>query len=544
MREDPSGWKTRVSDEMITENTANGRWLNKTVAEAAWEKEAACPDDIAVFTEDGANITYGSIVEEARVVAAAFQSLGLTRGDVVSFQLPNWRETIAIDIAAAALGLVVNPIIPIYRDAELGYILRDAGTKVLFTPERFRSAEFPSMVDRLRDGLPALEHVIVCRPETGGFKSYDDLLERGRSSPLRLPQVDPNAVKMVLYTSGTTGRAKGVLHTHNTLMCAILATVEAWGMREGDIMFMPSAVTHVTGFSYGIEMPLITGLQSAFMEIWNAEEAVDYIKRTGSTICVSATPFLQELIAVCARKGEGLPSLRLFACGGAAVSPEIIYSAHKTFDRCRAFRIYGASEIPISTAGWPDPEQEHLAAETDGRIVGYEVRVVDEEGREVPLGEDGEILAKGAAITVGYADPEQSAEAFTEDGFFRSGDIGFLTPENAVVITGRKKDLIIRGGENLSAKEIEDVLHRHPAIREAAVVAFPHERLGEGVCACVVLEDGAGALALSDITGFIDQAGLAKQKRPERLEVMDDFPRTASGKIQKHVLREMVAGAG
>lgn len=542
MRDDPSGWRTRVTDDMIAEYTAGGQWLNKTVAEAAWAKEAATPDEVAVFTEDGTNIHYGSIVEEARLLAAALQSLGLTRGDVISFQLPNWRETIAIDIAACALGLVVNPIIPIYRDAELGFTLKDAGTKVLFIPERFRSAEFPEMVARLRGGLPALEHVIVCRPESDGFETYGDLLDKGRGAPLTLPEIDPNNIKLILYTSGTTGRAKGVLHSHNTLPLAILYSAAAWEMGPGDVMFMPSPVTHVTGFSYGIEMPFLTEVKSAFMEAWNAEAAIDYIKRTQATHCVSATPFLQELTAICGARGEGLPSLRAFACGGAAVPPEIIYSAHKTFENCRAFRVYGASEIPIIAMGWQKPEHEKLAAETDGRIYEYDVRVVDDEDRDVPPGGEGEILAKGATMMIGYADPQQSAEAFTPDGFFRSGDIGFVTPENAVVITGRKKDLIIRGGENLSAKEIEDVLHEHPAIREAAVVAVPHERLGEGVCACVILEEGAGDIALSDVTDFVDAAGLAKQKRPERLEIMPDFPRTASGKIQKHVLREMVAG--
>lgn len=541
MRDDPSGWRTRVTEDMIADYTASGDWDNRTVAQAAWEKEAAIPDEVAVYTEDGTNITYGSIVEEARVLAAALQSLGLTQGDVISFSLPNWRETIAIDIAAAALGLVVNPIIPIYRDAELGFTLKDAGTKVLFIPEQFRSAEFPNMVDRLRGDLPKLEHVIVCRPESGGFETYDDLLDRGRAAPLSLPEVDPNNIKMILYTSGTTGRAKGVLHSHNTLPRAVHYTVDAWGMKPGDVMFMPSPVTHVTGYSYGIEMPFITDVKSAFMEVWNAEAAIDYINRTKSTHCVSATPFLQELITICGARGEGLPSLRAFGCGGAAVPPEIIYNAHRTFDNCRAFRVYGASEIPIISMGWQDPEHEQLAAETDGRIYKYDVRVVDDEDRDVAPGGEGEILARGATMMIGYADPAQTAEAFTEDGFFRSGDIGYVTPENAVVITGRMKDLIIRGGENLSAKEIEDVLHEHPAIREAAVVAVPNERLGEGVCACVILEEGAGELALPDVTDFVHQSGLAKQKRPERLEIMPDFPRTASGKIQKHVLRKTLA---
>jgi non-ribosomal peptide synthetase component E (peptide arylation enzyme) len=251
---------------------------------------------------------------------------------------------------------------------------------------------------------------------------------------------------------------------------------------------------------------------------------------------VAATPFLTELAAAATSAGTRLPSLRFFACGGAAVPPDVIPGANAAFQQCHAFRVFGASEVPLVTMGFPDANDEHLAATTDGAIVDYEVRIVDDADRDLPLGEEGEILARGPAMFMGYADEQQTREAITEDGYFRTGDIGCITPEGAVLITGRKKDLIIRGGENISAKEIEDVLHTHPAVQEATVVAMPHARLGEGICAYVIARNGSSVDAPA-LAQHVQESGLAKQKTPERFEFVDDLPRTASGKIRKDLLR-------
>jgi acyl-CoA synthetase (AMP-forming)/AMP-acid ligase II len=234
--------------------------------------------------------------------------------------------------------------------------------------------------------------------------------------------------------------------------------------------------------------------------------------------------------------------MRLFACGGAAVPPQVIDRAWEVLDNCKAFRVYGSTEAPIITLGFVGEAEQHLAAVTDGKIHAYEVRIVDDEGRELGVGQDGEITVRGAGAMLGYADPAQDAEAHDADGFFRTGDIGRRTPEDAILITDRKKDIIIRGGENISAKEVEDVLHGHPEIREAAVVAMPHERLGEGVCAYLVLADASKALELEEVASFADKAGLARQKIPQRIEGVTELPRTASGKVRKDLLRHRLAG--
>jgi acyl-CoA synthetase (AMP-forming)/AMP-acid ligase II len=308
-------------------------------------------------------------------------------------------------------------------------------------------------------------------------------------------------------------------------------------------MLMPSPITHITGFVDGIELPFFTDVQTAFMEVWEVSAAVSFIKQVGATTCLSATPFLQQLVDACEASGETLPTMRFFACGGASVPPGLIYSTHRVLANCRSFRVYGSTEAPLVTVGFLLPLQERLAAETDGEIYNWEVRVEDEDGHVLGTGENGEIMVRGPAMMLGYGDPEQTRTAISEEGFFHTGDIGYVTADRAIVITDRKKDIIIRGGENLSAREIEDVLHSHPDIQHVAAVSMPHERLGEGVCAVVVLRDGADKMTVGSLKPFLDGSGLAKQKWPERLEVRTSLPMTASGKIRKDILRAEIKAA-
>ncbi|MEM9255028.1 MAG: AMP-binding protein [Pseudomonadota bacterium] len=516
-------------------------WTNKTIAQGAWEKAVATPDEIAIYLEGEAAITYGSVADEARRLAAGLRQLGLKKGDVISFQLPNWRESVVVDIAASALGLIVNPVIPIYRDRELRFILKDAGTRLIYIPERVRSLEFPGMIEGLRSELPELEFVVTVRAEQDYANTlrYEDLVEQDPVALDSLPSVDPNAIKAILYTSGTTGTPKAVLHSHNTLSRVIQNSLDYWGMDQRDVMLMPSPVTHITGYGSGMVLPFVTSVKSALMPRWDADAAVSYIQEVGATASVGATPFLVELVAAAKRHNTGLPSMRFFACGGAAVPPQVIEDAWETLDQCRAFRVYGSTEAPIITAGFVGADQAALAAETDGMIYGYEVKILDETGQELPVGVDGEIAARGASMMLGYGDPAQNAAAHDAEGFFLTGDIGQRTIDNAILITDRKKDIIIRGGENISAKEVEDVLHDHPAVHECAVVGMPHERLGEGVCAFLIPAEGATP-TLEDIASFADKALLARQKIPQHIELVADLPRTASGKVRKDVLRKTI----
>ena len=532
----PVGWQGQLAARIERDGSV---WANTTIAREAWRKATEYPDRTAIFLEDGSDPSYAELALEARRLITSLESLGLSAGDVVSFQLPNWREAIPIDIAAAALGLVVNPIVPIYRDAELRYILQDAESRVFFIPEQFRSIHYVNMVAALRDELPALDHIVSVRAQAdhAGVVRYETLIDAAPADLGSLPDVDPNAPKCRLYTSGTTGFPKAVLHSHNTLNYVQQCSIRHSGIGPDDVMVMPSPVTHITGYSSGINMAFMSEGRSALMARWDADAAIDFIHRVGGTMTVGATPFLAELLDACERRGDGLPSMRQFSCGGAGVPPELVRRAYTVLDNCITVRVYGSTEVPLVSYGWRDNPE--LAATTDGQLFAFEVKILNDQGDELATGEDGEIAARGPGMMLGYADAEQHIAAHDEDGFFLTGDIGRITEQGAVQITDRKKDIIIRGGENLSAKEIEDVLHQHPGVQAAAVVAMPHARLGEGVCA-VVIPRHEGALTLEALATFTNEQGLARQKIPERLVLVDDLPRTPSGKVRKDILRKKI----
>jgi acyl-CoA synthetase (AMP-forming)/AMP-acid ligase II len=514
-----------------------GCWEDRTIADWARQRAREIPDDV-VFPNDPAQPTFAGVLSDAEALARSLMQMGLTAGDVISFQTPNWSEVAVINLAAALGGFVINPIVPIYRDAEVRHMLADCQAKAFFVAETFRNYDFAAMVERIRPDLPDLQHVIYVRCG-GRAPSFHDLVESGRQLTLALPTVDPDSIKLLLYTSGTTGRPKAVLHSHNSLARVVKVTAEHSKVASPEITLMPSPVTHISGYSGGIEKPFLLNARTILMESWNAQDAIDLIERYNIVSTVAATPFLKELAELAAQTGKTIPSFTRFACGGAAVPEALVKAANTSFANPCAYRVYGSSEVPMVTQGFLPEHYPDQAAATDGQIVDYHVRIVDDGMNDVPSGTEGEILARGPAMFLGYADVEQTREAITEDGYFKTGDLGVLLPGAGLQITGRKKDLIIRGGENISAQEIEDALLTYPALADCAVVAMPHNRLGEGICAFIVPRDQQ-PLTADALLQHIAQSGLAKQKYPEHFELVEALPRTASGKVRKDVLRESI----
>ena len=462
MRTDVSGWVTRLTDGDIVRYARSGAWRNVTLADCAARAAEHTPDRIAV-AEGNRSLTFGQILAQASQLASAFTAMGLQPGNTISYQLPNWAETMTINLAACLAGLVVNPIVPIYREAEVRYILRDCRSCVFFIPETFRNFDYPTMTTRLRPALPDLTDVVVVRGQAGNCRSYTDVLACGAGTPITQSRAQPNAIKLVLYTSGTTGNPKGVLHSHNTIMSEIDAVIDFWGITDRDVVLMPSPVTHITGYLYALEIAFAAGIKVVFMERWNAAEAANLIAQHGVTFSVGATPFLKELVTEVERHQLTLPSLRLFMSGGAPVPPELIRRANELLPGCLTFRVYGSTEAPTITLGIPSRGEAELGATTDGRIVNHDVRLCDPQtGASLPGGVEGEICSRGPELMLGYTDWQQTAESFDQDGYFHTGDLGRRVSGDYLCVTGRKKDLIIRGGENISPKEIEDVLHTHP----------------------------------------------------------------------------------
>jgi acyl-CoA synthetase (AMP-forming)/AMP-acid ligase II len=535
---DAGKWMTRVTESMIHQYTESGRWRGVTLEDVALQRLRESPDRVAVV-EGPHRQTYAELFLEAQRIAAGLRDLGLEPGDVVSLQLPNWWEAMAVNLAACMGGWVINPIVPIYRDAEVRFILRDCAAKVVFIPEAFRSIDYAEMLARLRPELPQLRAVVAVRSRVKGCVDYDTL--GAGAAPWQSAPKSPNDIKLLLYTSGTTGRPKGVLHSHNTLMSELDAVKEFWKIGADDVVLMPSPVTHITGYTYGLEFGLVVGMKAVLMERWNAEEAMALAIREGATFTVAATPFLAELADVVERTGGSLPAFRLFASGGAPVPPEVVRRARRAMPQCVVCRVYGSSEAPTVTLGINNISDLDKGAVTDGRIVNHEVKICDPgTGEPVPAGVTGEIMTRGPEVMLGYSNPQDMQDAFDAEGFFHTGDLGFVSEDGFLTINGRSKDLIIRGGENISPKEVEDVLHTHPAVAEAALVAMPHPRLGETPCAYIVLREGHRT-TLEELKEFLEQARMARQKHPERLIVLEELPKTATGKVLKHMLRARLA---
>jgi acyl-CoA synthetase (AMP-forming)/AMP-acid ligase II len=304
------------------------------------------------------------------------------------------------------------------------------------------------------------------------------------------------------------------------------------------VVFMPSPVTHITGAFWAFDMPWVHGFTSLLVDVWAPDEAVELIQQRRATVSGGATPFLQQLLDIGRTRPEALASLRLFFCGGTTVAPDLVRAASETFPNCLFFRAYGSTEQTTVTVGARTRAQAQMGAETDGELIApTEVRIVDPAtGEPVPDGEEGEIVGRGPELFVGYLHPEDNEPSFDDEGFFRSGDLGRRVHGNYLVITGRKKDIIIRSGENISPKEVEDVLFNHPAVAEAAIVSMPSRTTGEMGCAFIIPRAGA-SIDLPEIRRFLTEAGLARQKFPEHLVIVDDLPRVPSGKVRKDELR-------
>jgi len=514
---------------------AHGAWRPETLWRTFADTAARRPGHTALV--DGTRrIPFGELAMHAERVAGALVRLGVAAGDVVAVQLPNWWETAVVLLAAARVGAVANPVLPIARERELRFVLGASGARVAFIPGALRDCDHRRLLTALRPALPALAHVVTVRADPeGDMIAFESLV--GSDPPPAPDPPDASAVALLMYTSGTTADPKGVLHSHETLLAEARSLGPVHGITAADVVLMPSPLTHISGLLHAVLLPAVHGTGAVLMERWDAADALALIARERVTYMVGAPTFLRDLAQHPRLADHDVSSLRLFSCGGADVDPTLIREAAARLG-CIAKRVYGSTEFPtVSTTGPDDPPERRI--DSEGRPIGStEVRLVDEEDRPVATGSEGEILARGPELCLGYHDPASNADAFTADGWFRTGDLGTLDADGYLRITGRKKDVIIRKGENISAREVEDLLARHPAVAEVAVVGVPDALAGEIACAVVRVRPNESTPSLAALCEHLLARGLSKRKLPERLELVDEFPRTASGKIVKRALRD------
>ncbi|MCA3358577.1 MAG: cyclohexanecarboxylate-CoA ligase [Roseomonas sp.] len=525
---------------------AQGFWRDETLLHHLARAAARSPDKTAIVacrSDNGTEtrLSYRQIDDLSNRLAAALRAHGIGRGDVVSFQLPNWWEFSILHLACLKLGAISNPLMVIFRERELRFMLGLAESKILVVPASFRGFDYAAMAANLREHLPKLAHVFVVGRD--GPDGFAHLLEHPAPATPFTP-VDgpgPDEVIQLLYTSGTTGEPKGVMHSSNTMLSNLEYFAKRLGLGVDDVIHMPSPLAHQLGFMYGIVLPIMLGGTAILQDIFSAPEMARQIRDERASFTMGATPFLNDLTEHVAASGQGTPSLRVFVSAGAPIPRALVAKARQTLGAA-IISAWGMSENgAVTTTKLDDGEEK--ATTTDGcTLPGIELRIVDAEGARVPTGQDGQLQVRGCSNFIGYLKrPELNPN--DPEGWFDTGDLARMDADGYIRIAGRSKDIIIRGGENIPVVEVEGLLFRHPAVAEVAIVGFPDERLGERACAFVRLREGA-SLTLPEVTAYLEAQRMARQYMPERLEIVAELPRTPSGKIQKFKLRDIARAFG
>ncbi len=539
-------FETILTPEQVEEYTSQGYWLNRTITDYLDEVAERTPDKTA-FIDSRRQVTYAELRREVDRCALGLLELGVRPGDVVSFQLPNWIEWVVTHYAASRIGAISNPLIPIYRQREVGFMVGLAKSKVIIVPSDFRGFDYVGMVDELRPQWPALEHVLVVDGKPGqGTSSWEDFMAtpwESRRHPGSLADLrpDPNAVTLLIFTSGTTGEPKGVMHTHNTVVAANNPLPERLGITSDSVIHMASTLAHLTGFLYGARLNVQNGATAVLQDVWDASRFVELVEEHGITYTSAATPFLHDTLNAPNLADHDMSSLERFCCMGAPIPRVLVREAKEKLPGLVVLGGWGQTENGLVTLGIPgDPEEKVI--ETDGYPwPGMHIRTVDFEGKEVPPGEEGRLQVYGPTLFVGYAERlEMTRESF-EGPWFDTGDLAKIDADGYVNISGRTKDVIIRGGENIPVSYVENVLYENPKVASVAIVAIPDPRLQERACACVVTKPGV-QFTFEEMQKFLADKGVAKQYWPERLEILEEFPKTPSGKIRKFELRDQVKG--
>lgn len=522
-------------------------WPNKLLSDYLEEAVATVPDKTAwsncnSMTGKQTVLTFQELQALSERIALGLVALGVEKNDVVSIQLPNWWEFVAVYLATTRIGAVINPLMPIFREREISYMVGFGESKVMIVPKNFRKFDYPKMMAGLRSDLPKLEHVLVVGGD--GADSFEKTLLNpdldamaDKDAIFKARRPGPDDVSLLMYTSGTTGQPKGAMHTANTLMASVKTYCEGLELTDRDVVLMASPLAHLTGFLYGLMMPVYLKSKGVLQDIWNAEECARQIEAEGVTFSMGATPFLADLASTPEVQNYNVETFQKFVCAGAPIPAVLVQDATKKLG-IRVISAWGMTEVGVATAV-PAAASVEKSATTDGAALdSFEVKIVNaESGETLAFGESGLLKARGPGAFVGYL---KKPEMFGTDdeGWFDTGDIAYMDAEGYIRISGRAKDIIIRGGENVPIAEVEQTLYRHPAVQEVAVVAMPDPRLGELGCAFATLKPEQ-SLSFEDMVAFLGEQKMAKQYLPEHLEILDEMPHTPSGKIQKFKLREM-----
>ncbi|WP_171769668.1 medium-chain fatty-acid--CoA ligase [Shigella flexneri] len=515
-----------------------GLWGDASLADYWQQTARAMPDKIAVVDNHGASYTYSALDHAASCLANWMLAKGIESGDRIAFQLPGWCEFTVIYLACLKIGAVSVPLLPSWREAELVWVLNKCQAKMFFAPTLFKQTRPVDLILPLQNQLPQLQQIVgvdKLAPATSSLSLSQIIADNIPLTTAITTHGDELAA--VLFTSGTEGLPKGVMLTHNNILASERAYCARLNLTWLDVFMMPAPLGHATGFLHGVTAPFLIGARSVLLDIFTPDACLALLEQQRCTCMLGATPFVYDLLNLLEKQPADLSALRFFLCGGTTIPKKVARECQQR--SIKLLSVYGSTESsPHAVVNLDNSLSRFM--HTDGyAAAGVEIKVVDDARKTLPPGCEGEEASRGPNVFMGYFDgPELTARALDEEGWYYSGDLCRMDEAGYIKITGRKKDIIVRGGENISSREVEDILLQHPKIHDACVVAMPDERLGERSCAYVVLKAPHHSLSLEEMAAFFSRKRVAKYKYPEHIVVIEKLPRTASDKIQKFLLRK------
>ncbi|EQW93704.1 medium-chain fatty-acid--CoA ligase [Escherichia coli] len=515
-----------------------GLWGDASLADYWQQTARAMPDKIAVVDNHGASYTYSALDHATSCLANWMLAKGIESGDRIAFQLPGWCEFTVIYLACLKIGAVSVPLLPSWREAELVWVLNKCQAKMFFAPTLFKQTRPVDLILPLQNQLPQLQQIVgvdKLAPATSSLSLSQIIADNTSLTTAITTHGDELAA--VLFTSGTEGLPKGVMLTHNNILASERAYCARLNLTWQDVFMMPAPLGHATGFLHGVTAPFLIGARSVLLDIFTPDACLALLEQQRCTCMLGATPFVYDLLNVLEKQPADLSALRFFLCGGTTIPKKVARECQQR--GIKLLSVYGSTESsPHAVVNLDDPLSRFM--HTDGyAAAGVEIKVVDDARKTLPPGCEGEEASRGPNVFMGYFDePELTARALDEEGWYYSGDLCRMDEAGYIKITGGKKDIIVRGGENISSREVEDILLQHPKIHDACVVAMSDERLGERSCAYVVLKAPHHSLSLEEVVAFFSRKRVAKYKYPEHIVVIEKLPRTTSGKIQKFLLRK------
>jgi cyclohexanecarboxylate-CoA ligase/acyl-CoA synthetase len=535
----------RYDEESQQRFRRNGWWQDGSAAALLDRWADATPT--RRFVSDGTTeLDYGTLRERAHGLGATLVRQGVQRGDRVVIQLPSWSEFVIAYLAISRIGAVTVPIMTVYRQTEVAHVLHNSGAVAAVTTGEFRGFDHAEMFRGLQHETPALSTLIIARGTPGkGELAFEEACA-ATVDPAELGEYPaPDDPHIIVYTSGTESTAKGCVHTWNTIDFSARGIArDVFQTRPDDVMFMPSPVAHATGLLVGVLVPLSTGSETHLLDVWEPNEALRRIEHYRCTASATATPFVRMALDAQREADRDLSSMRFWLCAGAPIPEALALEFDKAFDGGVLMPLYGCTELLAVTCCHPgDPLERRAGSDGTPALDGVELMMLGPDGDPASVGVEGEICYRGPGGVLGYwRDPERTAATIDSDGWHHTGDLGRFDELGYMRVTGRLKDIIIRGGTNLSAAEIEGYVLAHPAVAQVAVVPYPDGRLGEKACAVVVPAPGKQP-TLQEIATFLKSRDISMQKLPEKVVLVDQLPMTATGKVQKFLLREIAREA-